>query len=78
MILIIFLLLIAVICIMYKREPFEQHVYNSNELYTHLSFISSILTKHDIKHWIMYGTLLGAVRENNIIPYDKNTIEGEI
>jgi hypothetical protein len=60
-----------VLCILHQKiEPFEQHVYNPNELYTHLSFISDTLTKNKIKHWIAYGTLLGAVRNNDIIPYD--------
>ena len=42
----------------------------SDELYNHLKFISTILKQKGIKHWITYGTLLGAVRDKDIIPYD--------
>ena len=43
---------------------------NPDTLYIHLKFIDRILTKYRIKHWLMYGTLLGAVRQNDIIPFD--------
>ena len=41
-----------------------------DELYRHLKFVSEWLTRNKIKHWLIYGTLLGAVRNNDIIPYD--------
>ena len=53
-----------------------ENIYNTNfdpsqdEIYTHLKFISGYLTEKKIKHWLMYGTLLGAVRQSDIIPYD--------
>lgn len=40
------------------------------EIFEHLSFTSKILTENKIKHWILYGTLLGAIRESDIISYD--------
>jgi phosphorylcholine metabolism protein LicD len=41
-----------------------------DELYQHLKYISNILEESYIKHWILYGTLLGAIRNHDIIPYD--------
>jgi hypothetical protein len=43
---------------------------SNEEIFTHLTYTSNLLTKHNINHWIVYGTLLGAVRENNIIKHD--------
>lgn len=40
------------------------------EIFKHLTFCSKILTEYNIKHWILYGTLLGAIREKDIISYD--------
>ena len=51
-------------------EPFQQHVYNPDELFSHLKFVSELLKKNNIKHWLMYGSLLGAIREHDIISYD--------
>lgn len=68
---IVLLLLFAIMCIYWSThiESFD-HVYTPDELFTHLSYVDGLLTKYNIKHWIMYGTLLGGVRENNIISYD--------
>ncbi len=41
-----------------------------HEVFEHLLFTSNILKQNNIKHWILYGTLLGAIRQNDIIPYD--------
>jgi hypothetical protein len=43
---------------------------STEEIFIHLSYISDLLKKNNIKHWINYGTLLGAVRQKDIIPYD--------
>ena len=40
------------------------------EIYSHIKYIHHELTKYNIKHWLMYGTLLGCVRNQDIIPYD--------
>ena len=53
-----------------KNKILEPFVYTPNELFTHLLYITNVLTQHDIKHWITYGTLLGAVRDKDIITYD--------
>ena len=35
-----------------------------------LGAIDEICTRHDIKWWLCYGTMLGAVRHNGFIPWD--------
>ena len=42
----------------------------TEEIFTHLKYIHSILEKNNISHWLMYGTLLGSIRNRDIIPYD--------
>lgn len=37
-----------------------------------LDFIHPLLTKHKIPHWLNFGTLLGAVRDQNLIPWDED------
>jgi hypothetical protein len=35
-----------------------------------VAFIDDLLTKHEIQHWLDYGTLLGAARDEQFIPWD--------
>jgi len=42
----------------------------TEEIFTHLKYIHTILEKNSISHWLMYGTLLGSIRNRDIIPYD--------
>jgi hypothetical protein len=42
----------------------------TEEIFTHLKYIHTILKKNNISHWLMYGTLLGSIRNRDIIPYD--------
>ena len=42
----------------------------ADEIYEHIKDIHYELSKHNIKHWLMYGTLLGCVRNKDVIPYD--------
>jgi len=58
-----------------KQEPFTKQTKDkpeskSDRLYTHLKFVTEVLQRNNIKCWAMYGTLLGAVRQHDIIPYD--------
>jgi hypothetical protein len=43
---------------------------NAEEIYLHIKYIHYELEKHNIKHWLMYGTLLGCIRNKDVIPYD--------
>jgi LicD family len=35
-------------------------------------FVDELLTRHGILHWLDYGTLLGAVRNGELIPWDED------
>lgn len=37
-----------------------------------LDFMHGLLTENKIAHWLNFGTLLGAVREQDIIPWDED------
>jgi hypothetical protein len=68
----IIILIVCIIIILYFScgiEKFEEHTYTPDEIYTHLVYIDDKLNSIGVKHWLMYGTLLGAVRDNNIIPF---------
>ena len=49
---------------------YKPNEFTSDDLFKGLVYISDLFKKYKIKHWLMYGTLLGAVRNKNIIPYD--------
>jgi hypothetical protein len=36
------------------------------------AFVDDLLARHDIPHWLDYGTLLGAVREGKLIAWDED------
>ena len=67
---IIIIIIIFIILNYNTKEEFYNYVYTPEELFRHLSFVSYVLTMNKIKHWLIYGTLLGAVRNQDIIPYD--------
>ena len=53
------------------ENPIETKLYPTvEEIYTHIKYINNELQKHQIKHWLMYGTLLGCIRNKDVIPYD--------
>ena len=53
------------------ENPIEAKLYPTvEEIYTHIKYIHHELQKHQIKHWLMYGTLLGCIRNKDVIPYD--------
>jgi hypothetical protein len=55
---------------LFKTGEIDDNTINADILYDSLAYISNILYENNIKHWVMYGTLLGAIRNNDIIPYD--------
>ena len=53
------------------ENPVEIKLYPTvEEIYLHIKYIHHELVKHKIKHWLIYGTLLGCIRNKDIIPYD--------
>ncbi len=48
----------------------EEVILTQEEIFKHLCYINDILEEKKIKHWIVYGTLLGSVRQKGIIKYD--------
>ena len=42
----------------------------TEEIFMHIKYIHNLLEKNSIKHWLMYGTLLGCIRDKDVIPYD--------
>jgi len=43
-----------------------------NNLLEILDFIHPLLKEHNIPHWLNFGTLLGAVRQQDLIPWDED------
>lgn len=43
---------------------------DSDQVYKHMDYIHRLLEGYDIKHWLILSTLLGAVRDKNIIKED--------
>ena len=43
---------------------------NSKIAYKMLEDITTILEEHDIRYWLDFGTLLGVVREQRLLPWD--------
>lgn len=41
-----------------------------NSAYNELEQVIQVLKEHNIAYWIEHGTLLGAARENSVIPWD--------
>lgn len=51
-------------------EVYTTHKFSSDEIFAHLLFLKKLLEKYKIKYWLMYGSLLGCIRENDIIKHD--------
>lgn len=70
--LILLLTIILFICFVMKYlTPIEQKNKNiHNDTDRHLKYINKILTEEEITHWLMFDTLLGAVRTKSIITAD--------
>jgi len=45
----------------------DLHITKLRECLLHLL---TVLNKHDVPYWLDFGTLLGSIREHNIIPWD--------
>lgn len=69
----LFICLLIIIIIIYKRYNSIQYEYNPKK-YDKVKMlfkkIIPILNAHQVNYWIDYGTLLGIIRENRLIPWD--------
>ena len=45
-------------------------LHNGKKIDINFSEIINILNKNKIKYWICHGTLLGIIRDNQLIPWD--------
>ena len=71
LILILIFIVFFLLNVLSKPKKIETYKnYTPDELFNCLKYMSNILSKNKIKHWICHGTLLGAVRSNDIIPFD--------
>jgi len=43
---------------------------NAEKILSDLTKVKKILDKGNVEHWLDFGTFLGAIRENSIIPHD--------
>lgn len=57
-------------CIEYLSVDPTKEFFKPDELYHCLVYVHNLLQKNNIKHFLLYGTLLGCIREKNIIEYD--------
>ena len=58
------------IFIFYELEP-TPFLKGMRELsYELMNFVDNVCSKHDIEYWMDYGTLLGAVRHEDFVPWD--------
>lgn len=65
---ILFISLVCFMCFMATRERYTQP-----ELRDILTKVIEKFNQHDIKYWVDYGSLLGIIRENDIIKHDYDT-----
>jgi hypothetical protein len=54
------------------ESPFQTDITRQDELRKMLVIVGSVFNDHDMHYWIDFGTLLGVVRENNIILGDND------
>jgi hypothetical protein len=59
----------------YKYEYFGDNTPAccATHLYHTIIDVTTVLTKHNIKYFISFGTLLGAIRHGGLIPWDTDT-----
>ena len=55
--------------LLYKNEYFD-YSQSNHAILENISYLKTLLRAHNIEYWINFGTLLGAYRNNRIIPYD--------
>lgn len=56
----------------YGYEDMDKYNYIPDQIFNHLCFISDILNQNNIRHWLVYGSLLGAVRNGDILGFDRD------
>lgn len=63
----IIVIIIAYYYLYYESEGYE--VVEAPSLFAHMIFITDLLTDATVKYWILYDTLLGAVTNEDLLPY---------
>ena len=58
------------IFVFYKLKPTPFLASIRNLSYEFLRFFDNVCKKYDLEFWLVYGTLLGAVRHNDFVPWD--------
>lgn len=64
------------IFVFYKLQPTPFMSTIREVGYQMLKFVDNVCKKHDIQWWVDYGTLLGAVRHQDFVPWDDDLDSG--
>lgn len=54
----------------YSIDELEITEQDKDNIFVYLEYFTNFLNKHNITYWIIGGTTLGAVRHNDIVPWD--------
>ena len=54
----------------YQLDKLEMTENERSDIYYFLDYLTAFFKKHNITYWIIGGTTLGAVRHNEIVPWD--------
>ena len=69
-VLLLFAIFVGMLIVFYREKQCQS---KQDDLREHLSKVADILEANNVEYWIDYGTLLGAMREGDVIPGDNDT-----